>query len=187
MTPISPRIIYISPKILIEENSKANLVCVGQGYPKVNYYWFKDDFNLINQYDYKYLSNQYLLKIENARVHDSGKYTCLINNTEGIDKREIEVLVRAKIWVSLNPVEQIIRTGQSVILNCSILGFPIKEITWFKNGLPLSKYKKTYKISSNIIKIGNVQREDQGIYQCFVKNEFETVQASASLIHGGKY
>ena len=177
---------FISPKTVIEENFNIYLACVAQGHPKVNYYWFKDDFYLINHFNYAHIYDHNLFIIKNARIHDSGKYTCLVNNTKGMDKREVEVTVRTKIWTTLSPTQQVIRTGQSVLLNCSISGFPVNEIIWLKNGHVWSNYDQNYQMSNNIIKIRNVKRDDEGMYQCLVKNDFESVQAVATLIHDGE-
>ena len=48
-----------------------------------------------------------------------------------------------------------------------------------KDGVALSH-------SDNVLRIEQVRREDKGMYQCFVRNDQESAQASAELKLGGR-
>ena len=39
---------------------------------------------------------------------------------------------------------------------------------------------------SPVLRIPSVSREDQGVYQCFVKNDMDSVHAAAELRLGGR-
>ncbi len=40
--------------------------------------------------------------------------------------------------------------------------------------------------TDNVLRIEQVRREDKGMYQCFVRNDQESAQASAELKLGGR-
>jgi hypothetical protein len=62
-----------------------------------------------------------------------------------------------------------------------------RQITWRKDGNEIrSNSKLSVAVSGEILRISNIQREDKGIYQCFVKSDSDMVQASAELRLGGK-
>ena len=70
--------------------------------------------------------------------------------------------------------------GRSATFKCSYQGNPIKEVVWFKNGVNIGH-------SENVLRIDSVRREDKGMYQCFVRNDQESAQATAELRLGGRF
>jgi len=58
-------------------------------------------------------------------------------------------------------------------------GSPVKNITWTKNGKRLHSNGPTLRIDA-------VRREDRGMYQCFVRNDEDSAQATAELKLGGR-
>lgn len=72
--------------------------------------------------------------------------------------------------------------------NCSVQGGRGQlSITWLKNGLPLSLSSKIdVQMNGEILIIHSVDRNDRGMYQCFVRGVDESAQNSAELILGGR-
>ena len=60
-------------------------------------------------------------------------------------------------------------------------------ITWKKDGMTLSGGGGRVTINSQTLQIFNLQREDYGVYQCFVTRGVREVQATAQLRLGGLY
>lgn len=60
------------------------------------------------------------------------------------------------------------------------LGNPIKTISWLKDGKPLEHNEAIFRIEA-------VRKEDKGMYQCFVRNDQESAEASAELKLGGRF
>ena len=60
-------------------------------------------------------------------------------------------------------------------------------ITWKKDGMTLSGGGGRVTINSQTLQIFNLQREDYGVYQCFVTRGVREVQATAQLRLGGVY
>lgn len=61
-----------------------------------------------------------------------------------------------------------------------VTGHPVKTIFWMKDGQSLRSGTPV-----DILKLPSVTREDQGMYQCFIKNEHDTAQAAGELRLGG--
>ena len=74
------------------------------------------------------------------------------------------------------------------MLNCSVEGGASSlNIAWLKNGKPviddtdLRQYE-----NGKILRIGNVKKEDAGMYQCLARTSDETEQSTAQLVLGCK-
>ena len=80
----------------------------------------------------------------------------------------------------MEPSQQVVDYGRSATFKCSYKGNPIKEVIWFKNGVNIGH-------SDDILRIESVKREDKGMYQCFVRNDQESAQATAELKLGGRF
>lgn len=80
--------------------------------------------------------------------------------------------------------------GKDAEFQCSITGQPHPVISWAKDGLPVREGSSgKSKITGNdgsTLRISSIVRDDKGMYQCFAKNDYEMVQATAELRLGGK-
>lgn len=79
-----------------------------------------------------------------------------------------------------------IDVGKPANLTCVTSGYPITAIEWLKDGVRLMVNNRVHLILPELLKIEAVQKEDRGIYQCFVKNKVASSQSSAELKLGGK-
>lgn len=79
----------------------------------------------------------------------------------------------------IEPRSQTIDFGRPATFTCNVKGNPIKTISWLKDGKPLNHEDSTLRIES-------VKKDDKGMYQCFVRNDQESAQASAELKLGGR-
>ena len=66
---------------------------------------------------------------------------------------------------------------------------PTPTISWSKDALPLregsSGRTRITGQSGTTLHISSITRDDKGMYQCFAKNDYEVVQATAELRLGG--
>lgn len=74
------------------------------------------------------------------------------------------------------------------MFNCTVIGSPVDEIKWFRNGqvLRIDRNEKVKLLSPLVLHITNVTRHDKGMYQCIVRNVRESAQGSAELRLGGR-
>lgn len=79
--------------------------------------------------------------------------------------------------------------GKDAEFQCSVTGQPHPVISWAKDGLPVREGSSgRTKITGNdgsMLRISSIVRDDKGMYQCFAKNDYEMVQATAELRLGG--
>ncbi|KAI4460603.1 basigin related [Holotrichia oblita] len=70
--------------------------------------------------------------------------------------------------------------GQTLVLPCDAQSNPVPKFSWLKDGRPLDH-------SEAILRIESVRKEDKGMYQCFIRNDQESAEASAELKLGGRF
>ncbi|KAK5645477.1 hypothetical protein RI129_006777 [Pyrocoelia pectoralis] len=120
------------------------------------------------------------LIIREAKVEDSGKYLCVVNNSVGGESVETVLTVTAPLKASVEPEVQTIDFGRPAVFTCHFEGNPIKTISWLKDGKRLDHHEA-------ILRIEAVRKEDKGMYQCFIRNDQESAEATAELKLGGRF
>lgn len=80
------------------------------------------------------------LIIDNVKPADCGAYKVIISNTSGESAMTCAVAVkpepRAPVFVKpFNDVTVIV--GEPLALQAQIIGFPVPEVKWLKDGIPL--------------------------------------------------
>lgn len=60
-------------------------------------------------------------------------------------------------------------------------------VEWFKDGTQLLPDERFVYKSDTVFEIRGVMRTDEGMYQCFVSDDSEEIQAAAQLLLGGNY
>ncbi|XP_076672542.1 Down syndrome cell adhesion molecule 1 isoform X45 [Andrena cerasifolii] len=164
--------------------SSVVLTCPAQGYPVPNYRWYKfiegSSRRQPVQLNERVRQVSGTLIIREARVEDSGKYLCIVNNSVGGESVETVLTVTAPLAAEIEPSTQTIDFGRPATFNCNVRGNPIKTISWLKDGKPLG-------LEEAVLRIESVKKEDKGMYQCFVRNDQESAQATAELKLGGRF
>ncbi|XP_070066217.1 cell adhesion molecule Dscam1 isoform X14 [Drosophila virilis] len=120
------------------------------------------------------------LIIKDAVVEDSGKYLCVVNNSVGGESVETVLTVTAPLSAKIDPPTQTIDFGRPAVFTCQYTGNPIKTVSWMKDGKAIGH-------SEPVLRIESVKKEDKGMYQCFVRNDQESAEASAELKLGGRF
>ncbi|XP_025152785.1 Down syndrome cell adhesion molecule-like protein Dscam2 isoform X35 [Harpegnathos saltator] len=160
------------------------LLCPAQGFPVPLYRWYKYIEGTTRrqpiQLDDRVRQVSGTLIIREARVEDSGKYLCIVNNSVGGESVETVLTVTAPLTAEIEPSTQTIDFGRPATFTCAVQGNPIKTISWLKDGKPLG-------LEDRVLRIESVKKEDKGMYQCFVRNDQESAQATAELKLGGRF
>lgn len=193
--PVRPTITSIQRTIHAINGDTANLVCISHGFPDPMYYWYKQRIpatatvsslssssssgqqltnNLMHIHTDSYrtyiLAGTGILIIKNVSQSDTGRYTCLANNTVGEDQLTIELIVKQPLSVSIRTLPVLadrIEVSSEISLFCDITGYPLESIVWSKDGKPLNLtgYRRKL-VSPKIVNILKVERSDQGCYKC---------------------
>nr|XP_040576477.1 Down syndrome cell adhesion molecule-like protein Dscam2 isoform X20 [Lepeophtheirus salmonis] len=164
--------------------SSITLICPAMGFPVPSFRWYKfmeaNNNKKLVKLDDRVKQVGGTLIIKEAKVEDSGKYLCMVNNSVGGESVETVLTVTAPLSVDVEPKTQVVDYGRSVTFKCNYKGNPIKEVFWLKNG-------KSINHNENTLRINSVKKDDRGMYQCFIRNEQESAQATAELKLGGRF
>lgn len=82
----------------------------------------------------------------------------------------------------MRPRVQEVRSGETVTLNCSVSGFPVRSVTWTKDSRPVSAgpaLRRLVLLNRYALRIQAAQSQDSGLYQCFAGNERDSAQGHA--------
>ena len=73
--------------------------------------------------------------------------------------------------------------GSSVVLNCSVSGYPVPTITWLYNGGPVNESDRRIRVHSNgSLTIENVKLSDVGVYECNATNDLGSVSSDPAML-----
>ncbi|XP_042236909.1 Down syndrome cell adhesion molecule-like protein Dscam2 [Homarus americanus] len=159
------------------------LPCVARGHPTPSVTWYHEDeargrVDVGNSGRVQVVEGQ--LVISAARQDDSGHYLCVANNSAGTDSYRVNIQVRERLSASVEPSLQRVDLGRPTRLSCRVSGSPVNSVTWYKDGRPLPPLPRvtTY---DKTLHIGQVSREDGGMYQCLARNDEDSAQAAAQV------
>ncbi|XP_017132716.1 Down syndrome cell adhesion molecule-like protein Dscam2 isoform X6 [Drosophila elegans] len=170
--------------IRVPEMGSVTLMCPAQAYPVPFFRWYKfiegttrKQAVVLND-RVKQVSGTLIIK--DAVVEDSGKYLCVVNNSVGGESVETVLTVTAPLSAKIDPPTQTVDFGRPAVFTCQYTGNPIKTVSWMKDGKAIGH-------SEPVLRIESVKKEDKGMYQCFVRNDQESAEASAELKLGGRF
>ncbi|XP_052739490.1 cell adhesion molecule Dscam2 isoform X30 [Bicyclus anynana] len=165
-------------------NQSFALLCQAQSFPVPIFRWYKFIDGSARKQPValndrvKQVSGTLIIK--EAKVEDSGKYLCVVNNSVGGESVETVLTVTAPLKAAVEPATQTVDFGRPAVFTCRYEGNPVKTITWLKDGKDMNHHDP-------ILRIESVKKEDKGMYQCFIRNDQESAGASAELKLGGRF
>ncbi|KAK7889294.1 hypothetical protein WMY93_024854 [Mugilogobius chulae] len=150
---------YIKPSegesedITVIKGGDLSLQCAAEGVPTTCCsQWLKDD----------------------AKVSDTGRYTCIAVNVAGqVDsKHDISVHVPPTILGEVQFPDNItVVVKNPVALSCEGHGIPLPDITWLKDGQPITTTSSVRILSGGrSLRLMHTAVEDAGRYTCIVSN-----------------
>ncbi|XP_059046508.1 cell adhesion molecule Dscam2 isoform X26 [Achroia grisella] len=165
-------------------NTSLTILCPAQAFPVPLFRWYKfidgstrkQPVTLNDRV--KQVSGTLIIK--EAKVEDSGKYLCVVNNSVGGESVETVLTVTAPLKAAVEPATQTVDFGRPAVFTCKYEGNPIKTVTWLKDGKDMNHHDA-------VLRIESVKKEDKGMYQCFIRNDQESAGASAELKLGGRF
>jgi Immunoglobulin I-set domain len=87
------------------------------------------------------------------------------------------------------PADIVVVRGQSVVWNCSAMssdGASLPNMTWFKNGQPISDPRRQVLENGSLYiqrVLQNSRRSDEDLYECMATNEFGSILSRPAFLH----
>lgn len=163
--------------IIVNETDSIDLVCESiNSLPITNSSWFNENSNHYENFITKDEEKDVFkntLRIIEIDESDNGSFECFMKNDAGEDKITFELLVQ-----TMPKIDEIKKTngeeievdgemleGDDVTLDCVVDGFPMPEVSWFKDQQRL----ETVRSESSLV-LENISERDAGNYQCLATN-----------------
>ncbi|XP_013412463.1 muscle M-line assembly protein unc-89 isoform X5 [Lingula anatina] len=184
---------------IVMDGDKVSLECEVSGTPKPTVLWYKGSKVLKNCSDFKQSFDgvKAVLCITEVFPDDTGKFTCEAKNEAGEAKSTCQLTVKEysqeeeeKQAPSLprftkSLMDIVAEDGQKVELECTVEASPEPTISWYKDGLIISKKNPdfTQVFSDGVAKlvISEVLPDDEGQFKCLVKNSVGEAETVANL------
>uniref|UniRef100_T1IHT8 Down syndrome cell adhesion molecule-like protein Dscam2 n=1 Tax=Strigamia maritima TaxID=126957 RepID=T1IHT8_STRMM len=180
---VPPRMLIHQTSVVAEEGHDAIIPCVSNGHPVPEEKWYSSLSSVIKPIneDARYKIVQGALIIIDVQQYDAGKFICESTNGAGTQQMETELIVFGRLFATITPPIAVIDIGHKTTFNCEVTGYPIKNIQWLKDGKQVSHFENQLNKNNATLTVKSVSAADKGMYQCFVKNDFDVVHASARL------
>ncbi|KAI4576700.1 hypothetical protein MJT46_002535 [Ovis ammon polii x Ovis aries] len=147
----------------------------------LSYRWLLNEFPVFITMDKRRFVSQTNgnLYIANVEASDKGNYSCFVSSpsiTKSVFSKFIPLIPLPERTTKPYPADIVVQfkdvyalMGQNVTLECFALGNPVPDIRWRK---VLEPMPSTAEISTSgaVLKIFNIQLEDEGIYECEAEN-----------------
>uniref|UniRef100_A0A8C3N479 Hemicentin-1 n=1 Tax=Geospiza parvula TaxID=87175 RepID=A0A8C3N479_GEOPR len=161
-------------EVIVTQGSEISLECEAQGIPEPAVTWLKDGRALGSGREVAVLAGGRVLRLQRARVSDTGRYVCVATNAAGLADRkyDLSVHVPPSIGGYLQLPENISTVEKNPIsLVCEASGIPLPAITWLKNGSPITLNSSVRILSGGrTLRLSPVGVADEGHYTCVVTN-----------------
>ncbi|XP_063057327.1 hemicentin-1 isoform X2 [Engraulis encrasicolus] len=174
--------VYVRPSIrrsgpaevTVTRGTDVTLECEAEGVPRPAITWLKDGRPVAHGNGAQVLSEGRLLQIREARVSDTGRYTCVAHNVAGTTDTKFDVNVHVPpsiVGQTVSPQNVSVVVRNPVALTCEASGIPLPAITWLKDGQPISSSSAVRIISGGrSLRLMHAAEEDVGRYTCIVSN-----------------
>ncbi|XP_054706306.1 muscle M-line assembly protein unc-89-like [Uloborus diversus] len=181
----APEIITHLQNRVVQSGNRTRLYCSISGKPDPQVVWLKNGkilpkstrhiFNNLMEFGF-------YIDIYNAMSSDSGMYTCIATNCNGVAQTQAYLRVIGKREFSpeepkflKSPGDIKVNVGETVTLEWKISGTPVPNVIWFKNAEKIETSLKLDAFSNHRgccrLVLHDVTAEDCAIYSCYLENE----------------
>ncbi|KAM5295479.1 hemicentin-1 isoform 1-T1 [Glossophaga mutica] len=185
--------VYVPPNIAGEEQNVSvlisqavELLCQSDAVPSPTLSWLKDSRPLLKKPGLSISRNGSVLKIEDAQVQDTGRYTCEATNVAGKTERNynVNILVPPSIYGSDELAQLTVIEGNLISLLCESSGIPPPNLIWKKKGSPVladAAGRVRTLSGGRQLQISMAEQPDAGLYTCVASNVAGTAKKDYHL------
>ncbi|KAM9311699.1 leucine-rich repeats and immunoglobulin-like domains protein 3 [Gastrophryne carolinensis] len=171
--------------ITIRAGSTARLECAAVGHPTPQIAWQKNggtDFPAARERRMHVMPEDDVFFIVNAKVGDTGVYSCMAQNSAG------SISANATLTVLETPsflrplVDRTVSKGETTVLQCIAGGNPAPKVNWTKDNSPLVVTERHFFAAGNqLLILVDTDFEDAGKYTCEMSNILGTERGNIHL------
>ena len=176
--------------LVVKEGTAAKLQCAVTAEPAPSLEWFKDGVRLKESRRVKVESDEGTASIsfKETRPDDKGEYKFVATNDFGSASctASLKVLVVTKpdFKEKMKGVE--VMEGETATFNVLVVGYPEPSVEWFRGTTKLTnderiEIREDKENDRFSLAIGDVKREDAGMYKCVAANEAGKTTIRADL------
>uniref|UniRef100_A0A3P8SM44 Ig-like domain-containing protein n=1 Tax=Amphiprion percula TaxID=161767 RepID=A0A3P8SM44_AMPPE len=169
--------------ITVTKGGDVTLQCAAEGVPRPAVTWLKDGRPITGQHGAKVLNEGQLLQIKDAKVSDTGRYTCIAVNVAGQADSKHDVIPPV---ISSETQKYVAPVDSSVTLQCQADGSPPPSVTWHKDGQQLRESVRQRVLSSGSLQMAFIQPSDAGRYTCTAANVAGTVKQEVAVVENSQ-
>ncbi|XP_023584560.1 myosin light chain kinase, smooth muscle isoform X1 [Trichechus manatus latirostris] len=174
----------------VSEDQTVKFRCEVSGVPKPEVAWFLEGVPVRRQEGttevYEAAGSHYLCLLR-ARTKDSGNYSCTASNVQG--QVSCSWTLQVKKWAMAGVAPSFssvlkdctVIEGQDFVLQCSVQGTPVPQITWLLNGQPIQYAHSSCEAGVAELHVQDALPEDHGIYSCVAENTLGQASCSARV------
>ncbi|XP_072257527.1 leucine-rich repeats and immunoglobulin-like domains protein 3 [Pyxicephalus adspersus] len=180
-----PSFIKMPIDITIRAGSTARLECAAVGHPTPQIAWQKNggtDFPAARERRMHVMPEDDVFFIVNAKVGDTGVYSCTAQNSAG------SISANATLTVLETPsflrplVDRTVSKGETTVLQCIAGGNPTPKVNWTKDDSPLIVTERHFFAAGNqLLILVDTDFADAGKYTCEMSNILGTERGNIHL------
>ena len=164
----------------VKEGSPANLQCTVTAEPQPNIEWFKGGAKVKESRRIKAERDGTTVRLsfKDTLSSDNAEYKCVATNDIGSASCSthltVKVLSKPDFKDKMKGVEVV--EGDAATFEVRVVGYPEPNVEWFRGTTKLTndgrfEIKENKEADRFSVVIGDVQREDAGMYKCVASNE----------------
>ncbi|KAM6170210.1 hemicentin-2 [Rhynchocyon petersi] len=176
----SPVVKPLPSMVQVVEEEEVVLPCEASGIPRPTITWQKEGLSIPAGARIQVLPSGQL-QIIRANPKDTGNYFCIAQNSAGSAMGKTRLVVQVPPVIDTGLPDLSTTEGSHALLPCTARGNPEPNITWEKDGQPVSEAEGKFTIQpSGELLVKNSESQDAGTYTCTAQN---TVGRARRRVH----
>ncbi|XP_066477490.1 myosin light chain kinase, smooth muscle [Tiliqua scincoides] len=171
------------------EGEDVTFRCKVSGKPKADVEWFKEGAQIeagdrVQIYEE---DGVHCLGLKKTQLENSGSYCCTASNARGqASTRWILTVRRPKVKEIAPHFSSVLKScsvseGQDFVLQCSVEGTPVPQITWLLNDQPIQYAHSVFEDGTAKLTVQDALPEDNGVFTCLAENSAGRASCSAQV------